>query len=164
MAHVIDDTEGDPSNRDKRSGRKRKWTVDLDVILLREVKVHEPHKKSYGRIGDAHEGIAKSMYQSGRLPWKTDRRHVQYRLQFLMSQRSKDFSEPAEAGNSNEEGHYSERLQLLDEISNEADEFRQEEAARRGSIRDKELTLTAAGEGVRRQAMQRQSVVVDSDD
>jgi hypothetical protein len=147
MAHVIDNMEDVRVNGDKRSGRKRKWTVELDVILLREVKVHEPRRKSYGRIGDAHEGIARSLNQSRRLPWTTDRRHVQYRLQFLMAWRSKTFSEPAEAGESDDEGHYSERLQLLDEIMNEADEFKQAEEARRGSLRERERFDPHRGRG-----------------
>jgi hypothetical protein len=44
MAEVLDDANDTPSKSDKR-GRKRKWTVYLDVVLLREVKAHEPPKK-----------------------------------------------------------------------------------------------------------------------
>jgi hypothetical protein len=75
-----------------------------------------------------------------------------------------NFSDPADAGESDDERLYAERLQLLDEILNEADKFRQVDEIKKNSSKARELSLTTAGEEVRRQAMQHQSVDVDSED
>jgi hypothetical protein len=98
--------------------KKRKWNADLDVYLLREVAVHEPHQKRYGRVNDTYDDIAKALNASGKLPWRTDRRHAQGRLSHLMSWRKTQASEPAlcEGDNDEQRETYNERLQLLDDI------------------------------------------------
>jgi hypothetical protein len=61
-------TAGDPIH-----AQKRKWTDDLDALLLREIKLQKPHSKRYGDRGTAYEAIAASLNSCGRLPWKTDK-------------------------------------------------------------------------------------------
>jgi hypothetical protein len=139
--------------------KKRTWTPELDVYLLREVTVHEPHLKRYGRVGETYEELAKSLNSSGKLPWRTDRRHAQGRLTHLMSWRKTQASEPAacEDVNGEQREAYDERLQLLDDIFETAERFKEEEADQRKCVKEKEDALEAAGKRVRQQAMQRQN-------
>jgi hypothetical protein len=76
-----------------------------------------------------------------------------------MSWRKTQASEPAacEGVNGEQREAYDERLQLLDDIFETAERFKEEEADKRKCVKEKEDALEAAGKRVRQQAMQRQN-------
>jgi hypothetical protein len=142
-------------------GRKRKWTDDLDALLLREVKLQKPHSKHYGARGAAYSAIADSLNASGRLPWNTDKKHVQGRLSHLATARRAHQRTSARATGVEEE--HGELEVLLDDIIAERDEFVATEADRRQIARAREDQLAEGGRRAREMAMRRQSGSIDDD-
>jgi hypothetical protein len=52
MASALDDVESGAGSTARPVGtRQRKWTSELDALLLREVKLHKPHEQRQERIG-----------------------------------------------------------------------------------------------------------------
>jgi hypothetical protein len=88
MATSLDDVEsGAESTVRPAKTRKRKRTSELDALLLREFKLHKPHEQRQGQIGNVYEIIAASLNESERLPWRTDRKHLQGRVQRILEAR-----------------------------------------------------------------------------
>jgi hypothetical protein len=97
---------------------------------LREVAVNEPRLNRHGCVSDTYDDIAKSFNASGKLPWRTDRRHAQGKLSHLMSWRKTQASEPAACEGDNDEQReaYIERLQLLDYILETSERVKEDES------------------------------------
>jgi hypothetical protein len=58
MASALDDAEaGAESTRRPVGSQKRKWTNELDALLLPEVKLHKPHGQRHGRKGNVYEKV-----------------------------------------------------------------------------------------------------------
>jgi hypothetical protein len=144
--------------------RKRKWTNDLDALLLREAKLHKPHEQRHGAIGTTYESIASSLNDSGRLPWRTDKKHLQGRVQHLVEARWADQRVTARATGIEEE--HGKLEVLLDYVIGEADFFKSTEVNRREVRREKDTALVKGGRLARTQAMVRQAaaIAMKSDD
>jgi hypothetical protein len=142
------------SDGDVRSLR-RKWTEDLDTLLLRETKPQKPHSKHHGERGAAYDAIAVSLNECGRLPWETDKKHVQGRLQRLATARRAHQRQSARSTGVKEE--HGEVEVVLDVLIDEADEFNASEADRRDTTRAREANLAEMGRRARDMAMQRQA-------
>jgi hypothetical protein len=141
--------------------RKRKWTDELDALLLRETKLHKPHSKRYGDRGAAYTAIAADLNACGRLPWETDRKHVQGRLQHLAVMRRAHQRTSARATGVEEE--HGELEVLLDDFIGESDEFIASEADRRETARVREGSLAEGGRQARDMAMRRQAAPANSE-
>jgi hypothetical protein len=99
--------------------RKRKWTSELDALLLRGVKLRKPHEQRRGRIGNVYESIAASLNERERLPWITYRKHLQGRVQHLLVARCTNQRATARATGIEEE--HGELEILLDDVVEAAD-------------------------------------------
>jgi hypothetical protein len=155
-ASVLDDVESRAGSTAHPVGtRKRKWTNELDALLLREVKLHKPHEQRHGRIGNVYESIAASLNESERLPWITDRKHLQGRVQHLLEARRTDQRTTARATGIEEE--HGELEMLLDGVVEEADAFKSTEVERREVRRHRDLAMAEGGRQARRLAMARQA-------
>jgi hypothetical protein len=159
---AVDVVEAEPS-RSVRV-RKRKWTNDLDALLLREVKLHKPHEQRHGASGTPYESIASSLNDSGRLPCRTDKKHLQGRVQHLVEARRADQRVTARETGIEEE--HDELEVLLDDVIGEADFFKSTEVNRRKVRREKDSALVEGGRLERTQAMVRQAAAIatESDD
>jgi hypothetical protein len=163
MAFSLDDAEaGAESTRHPFGSRKRKWTNELDALLLREVKLHKPHGKRHGRKGNVYEIIAASLNESKRLPWRTHRKHLQGRVQHLLEARRTD--QRATARDTGIEEEYCELEILLDDVIEEADTFKSTEMERREVRRDRDFAMAEGGRQARMLARARQAPVDDSDE
>jgi hypothetical protein len=137
MASAFDDAEagaagadaGAESTRRPVGSRKRKWTNELDALLVREVKLHKPHGQRYWRKGNVYEIRAASLNESERIPWRTDRKHLQGRVQHLLEARRTNQRAKARATGIEEE--YGELEILLDDVIEEAETFKSTEMERR---------------------------------
>jgi hypothetical protein len=126
--------DGEESTRHPVGSRKRKWTNELDALLLREVKLHKPHGKRHGRKGIVYEIIAGSLNESERLPWSTDKKHLQGRVQHLLEARRSNQRATERVTGIEEE--YGELEIILDHVIEEADTFKSTEMKRREVRRD----------------------------
>jgi hypothetical protein len=134
---------------------KRKWTDSLDTLLLRDTKLKKPHSKRYGDRGSAYVAIATSFTSCGRLPWETDKKHVQGRLQHLsMARRAHQRASVRATGIEEEHG---ELEVLLEDFIGESDEFTASEAARQDTSRARDAAIAEGGRQAREMAMRRQS-------
>jgi hypothetical protein len=130
MDSDLDDVEsGAGSTARPVRTRKRKWTSELDAVVLREGKPHKPHEQRQGRIGNVYESIAASLNESERLPWITDRKHLQGSVQHLLDARRANQRATARATGIEEE--HGELEILLDDVINEAHAFKSTEVERR---------------------------------
>jgi hypothetical protein len=116
--------------------RKRKWTDNLDALLLRETKLHKPHSKRYGDRGAAYAAIATSLNSCGRLSWETDKKHVQGRLHHLATARRAPQRASVRATGVEEE--HGELEVIVDDFIGESDDFLAREADRREATRARE--------------------------
>jgi hypothetical protein len=141
--------------------RKRKWTNDLNDLLLREVKLHKPHEQRHRAIGTTYESIASSRNESERLPWRTDKNHLQGRVQNLVEARRADHRATVRATEIEEE--HGELESLLEDVIGEADYFKSTEVNRREVRREKDAALIEGGRVARTQAIQPASIATESD-
>jgi hypothetical protein len=163
MASALDDMESGAGSTARPVGtRKRKWTSELDALLLREVKLHEPLEQRHGRIGNVNESIAASLNESERLPWITDRKHRQGRVQHLLEARRTNQRATARATGIEEE--HGELEILLDDVIEVADAFKSTEVERLEVRRHRDVAMAEGGRQARRLAMARQAPVDESDD
>jgi hypothetical protein len=163
MASALDDEESGAGSTARPVGtRKRKWTSELDALLVREVKLHKPHEQRHGRIGNVYGSIAASLNDSERLPWITDRKHLQGRVQHLLEARRTNQRATARATGIEEE--HGELEILLDDVIEEADAFKSTEVERREVRRHRDVAMAEGGRQARRLAMARQAPVDESDD
>jgi hypothetical protein len=134
---------------------KRKWTDSLDALLLRETKLHKLHSNRYGDKGAAYVAINTSLNSCGRLPWETDKKHVQGRLKHLsMARRAQKRASVPATGIEEEHG---ELEVLLDDFIGESDEFTASEAARRDTSRVRDAEIAEGGRQAREMDMRRKS-------
>jgi hypothetical protein len=164
MASALNDAEPGAGSTARPVGgaRKRKWTSDLDALLLREVKLHKPHEQRHGRIGNVYESMAATLNESERLPGTTDRKHLQGRVQHLLEARRTHQRATARATGIEEE--HGELEILLDDVIDEADAFKSTEVERREVRRDRDFAMLEGGRQARMLAMARQAPVDESDD
>jgi hypothetical protein len=163
MATARDDVEAGAGSSERRgSMRNRKWTSELDALLLREVKLHKPHEQRHGQIGNVYENMAFNLNESARLPWITDRKHLKGRVQHLLEARRAN--KRATARTTSIEEEHGELELLLDDVIEEADAFKSTEVERREVRRERDFALAEGGRQARRLAMARQASVDESDD
>jgi hypothetical protein len=123
--------------------RNRKWTSELDALLLREVKLHKPHEQRHGQIGNVYENMAFNLNESARLPWITDRKHLKGRVQHLLEARRAN--KRATARTTSIEEEHGELELLLDDVIEEADAFKSTEVERREVRRERDVALAEGG-------------------
>jgi hypothetical protein len=160
---ALDDVEsgiGSTARPDRT--RKRKCTIELDALLLREVKLHKPHEQRHGRIGNVYESIADSLIESERFPWITDRKHLQGRVQHLLVARRTNQRATARATGIEEE--HGELEILFNDVIEEADAFKSTEVERREVRQHRDFAMAKGGRKARRHARPRRAPVDESDD
>jgi hypothetical protein len=135
--------------------RKRKWSDDADVLLIREAKARKPHAQRYGAVGQSFDTIADSLNEGGRMPWETDRKHAQDRLMYLIQARRRERRLSAASTGADDEA-CGERELLLDDIIEECDHHKAKEYERKSLAKQRDTSLTEGGNQVRRLAMERQ--------
>jgi hypothetical protein len=91
-----------------------------------------PQAKRYGNRGAAYAAIAESLNSSQRLPWDTDKKHEQGRLQHLIVARRAH--QRASARATGAEKDHRELEELLDDNIGESDEVMASEAGRREAL------------------------------
>jgi hypothetical protein len=108
--------------------------------------------------------MANSLNVSGRLPWRTDKKHLQGRVQHLVEARRANQRATVRATGI-EEVHGELEI-LLDDVIGEADFFKSTEAQRREVRRERDEALAEGGRLARTLAMGRQASVntAESDD
>jgi hypothetical protein len=120
LEYIAMDTAGDDVEAGAGSSarpdtfRKPKWTSELDALLLRELKLHKPQEQRHGQKGNVYENMAFNLNECARLPWKTDRKHLQGRVQHLLEARRAYQRETARATGIEEE--HGELEVLLDDV------------------------------------------------
>jgi hypothetical protein len=78
----IDDQDVDDLSR--RGTRKRKFSAEADLTLLRQVSATGAHTAKRGSQGVAFEAVATALNGSGTLSFKTDGKHCLDRYCLLM--------------------------------------------------------------------------------
>jgi hypothetical protein len=141
--------------------RKRKWSDELDALLLREAKLQKPLEKKYGDRGATYASMASNLNACGRMPWRTDQKHIQGRLQHLMDARRAHQRVSARATGIEEE--HGELECLLDDLIDESDRFKASEAERRDTLRERDMALAESGRQARELAMSRQAPAGDAE-
>jgi hypothetical protein len=140
MDRALDDVESCAGSTARRVGtRKRKWISELDAHLPREVKLHKPHGQRHGRIGNVYESLAASLNESERLPWITERKHLQGRVQHLLEARRTNQRATAKATGIEEE--HGELEILLDYVIEEADALKSTEVEGREVRRHRDVAM-----------------------
>jgi hypothetical protein len=164
MSDAIEELEVQAGQSRNVGTRKRKWSYELDALLLREVKLHKPHEQRPGAIGGAYISMANFLNESRRLPWRTDKKHLQGRVQHLVEARRANQRATARATGI-EEVHGQLEI-LLDDVIGEADFFKSTEVQRREVRRERDEALAEGGGLARTLAMGRQTSgnAVESDD
>jgi hypothetical protein len=157
MAEVEDADPQDRTQVGRAGGRKRKWTEELDVLLLREAKLQKPHEKRFGDRGTTYALIAENLNAGGRIPWQTDQKHVQGRLSHLLETRRSH--QRVSARSTGVEEEYGEAEVLVDELIEETDRYRASEIERRDLSRDRDAALADSGRQAREIAMRRQAPI-----
>jgi hypothetical protein len=115
----------------------------------------------HGRICHIYESTAASLNESERLPWITDRKHLQGLVQRLLETRRTSQRATARATGIEEE--HGELEILLDDVIEEADAFKSTEFERREVRRHRDYTMAEGGRQARRLAMARQAAVDESE-
>jgi hypothetical protein len=153
---------GESASTPSQAGtRKRMWSEDLDALLLREAKLQKPLEKRYGDRGSTYASMALNLNASGRMPWRTDQKHIQGRLQRLMDARRAHQRVSARA--TGVEGEHGEVECLLDDPIDEADRFKASESERRDTLRERDMALAESGRQARELAMSRQAPAGDAE-
>ncbi len=125
-----------------------------DTLLLREVIAQDPLSKGYGERTSAFDTVADSLNGSGDLPWRTDRKHIQDRLRFLMDLRRVAVRAAAVATGADDEPH-GEVEQLLDGLLETTDARNEQDNRLRAAQTRRDESLEAAGRDARQRAMSR---------
>ena len=98
--------------------------------------------------------IARTLNESGGLPWRTDRKHIQDRLRVLMDARRVGVRSAMASTGADDEA-FGEAECLLDDLLLEDDERQENERVRRASTRKRDKALLDARQEVRDRAMRR---------
>jgi hypothetical protein len=157
MAEVEDADPQDRTQVGRAGGRKRKWTEELDVLLLWEANRQKPQEKRFGDRGSTYALIAGNLNAGGRIPWKTDQKHVQGRLSHLLETRRSH--QRVSARSTGVEEEYGEAEVVVDEIIEENGRYGASEVERRDLSRDIDAALADNGRQAQEIAMRRQAPI-----
>ena len=126
---------------------------EAEVGLLKEVQARGAHLAGFGRADELFEAVAKSMNESGLLPWKTDTKNCRDRFKYLIkSWKKSDKCNQAKSGTTE---NFTEFDKLCADLSSETEDVEIERDFQRERVRARDETLIAAGEEVRNTAMNR---------
>jgi hypothetical protein len=150
MANVEEELSSDANTS---RGIRRKFTEETDTALLKEVLAHNAHVARRGEAGSAFDAVATSLNDTSALPWRTDGKHCSDRFDLLV--RVFRHSDSARRGESGIIEEYTEKEQLLQDITNAVDDVNEERRAQRAETSRREEQLRNAGEAVRAEAMNR---------
>jgi hypothetical protein len=118
-------------------------------------------RKKYGDRGATYASMASNLNACGRMPWRTDQKHIQGRLQHLMDARRAHQRVSARATGIEEE--HGEVECLLEDLIDESDRFKASETERCDTLRERDMALAESGRKARELAMSRQAPAEDAE-
>ena len=141
-------------------GKRRMWTEEIDVPLLKEIVAREAHTASYGQGRGRFEAVASSLNSHPifvKCGFRTDWKHARDRFKLVVQQFKKQ--DAASARKSGVEEEYGERKKLLLDILDDLEEREHNVALRRSNNAAKVKKLQADGEVIRNAALGRMDMI-----
>ena len=136
-------------------GRRRRWTDELDYLLLQEVSACGAHVSPHGKGKERYSKVAEELNKQESLKFKTDWKHVRDRTKRLLRQFKRD--DARRARSSGEEEEVSDMDILLNDMILEVEAHENEAANRRDAVAARMDRLEAEGAEIRNAALRRTS-------
>ena len=149
---TLESKVGEGGKARERGTRRRKWTKELDYILLQEIAATGAHVPSYGEMKPLYDRVASNLNKLSAFHFKTDWKHSSDRAKRLMRQFKAE--DTGRARVSGEEEEVDDMSVLLADLIEEADdhavvvsERREAEAARYRKLEEDGAAIRAAAMG-----------------
>lgn len=133
--------------------RRRKWSEEMDVRLLKEVMAQGAHVSPHGRGQQRYESVITELNKVPIFRCSLDWKGARDRFQLIMGKFKREDARNVRASGIDEE--YNEKCQLLTDIVTEMKDRKRESKERKDAEAKKEEELKEAGERIREEAMNR---------